>query len=108
MRNCRDEFLQEIENKVLLCAQIFHGYQFGDEPRPGYSLPKNFTEEEYATFLKSINFEYDSGFGGQELYGIIWYKDKSWSERHEYDGSEWWEYKKTPKIPKDLNRKRSK
>jgi len=106
MRNCKEEFLQEVKGKEVLCAQIFYGYQYDDEPRPEYSLPKNFTGVEYFAFLKSINFEYDSGYGSQELYGTIWYKDKSWSERYEYDGSERWDYKKVPKIPKDLNKKR--
>ena len=26
----------------------------------------------------------------------IVFKDNSWIERSTYDGSEWWEYKKTP------------
>ena len=41
--------------------------------------------------------DYDSGFGGQELFGTITFKDGTWLERGEYDGSEWWEYKTTPK-----------
>ena len=41
---------------------------------------------------------YDSGFGGQEIapdlvvVGADW-----WLERHEYNGSEWWEFKRLPK-----------
>lgn len=45
------------------------------------------------------NRSYNGGYGSQELYGIIWFKDGSWLERGEYDGSEWWEYKTTPEIP---------
>jgi hypothetical protein len=49
--------------------------------------------------LSKLDFEYDSGFGGQELYGFIWYTDGTWSERGEYDGSEWWEHKQCPALP---------
>ena len=41
--------------------------------------------------------EYSSGFGLQELYGYVVFKDNTWLERGEYDGSEWWEYKYPPK-----------
>lgn len=47
------------------------------------------------------DFEYDNGFGGQEIppdLNII-FSDGSWLERGEYDGSEWWAFKQTPKIP---------
>lgn len=52
-------------------------------------------------FKKFANFEYDSGFGGAEVNEnlVIVFKDGSWLERAEYDGSEWWEYKKTPEEP---------
>ena len=45
-----------------------------------------------------MNFEYDNGFGGQELYGTIWLKDGTWCTRGEYDGSEWWEHHERPDI----------
>ena len=46
--------------------------------------------------LESLDFEYDDGYGGQELFGYVLLDDMDWLERHEYDGSEWWEYKKYP------------
>lgn len=49
--------------------------------------------------LPNLDFIYDSGYGSQELDGIIWYTDGSWSERREYDGSEWWEHRERPEIP---------
>lgn len=54
-----------------------------------------------ADFKKHANAEYDSGFGGAEVSEnlVIVFKDGSWLERAEYDGSEWWEYKKTPEKP---------
>ena len=46
--------------------------------------------------IDNLDFDYDSGYGLQELGGVVVFKDGSWLERGEYDGSEWWEYKKTP------------
>lgn len=48
----------------------------------------------------NLDFTYDNGFGGQELYGTVVFKDESWLERGEYDGSEWWNYKKLPEYKK--------
>lgn len=45
-------------------------------------------------FLKEI--EYDPSYGCQELYGVVLTNRNSWLERGEYDGSEWWEYRKIP------------
>jgi hypothetical protein len=53
---------------------------------------------EWAAFVAVADTEYDCGFGqpyvSQDL--MIVFIDGSWLERHEYDGSEWWEYKATP------------
>jgi hypothetical protein len=46
--------------------------------------------------LDLLDFKYDNGYGGQEIGGFIVFKDKTWLERREYDGSEWWEYFSTP------------
>ena len=54
-------------------------------------------EIKFLETLKSIN--YYSGYGIQELYGVIAFKDGSWLERGEYDGSEWWELCVMPKEP---------
>lgn len=51
-------------------------------------------------FKAIANFEYDNGYGGEEIntnlfvVGYDW-----WLERHEYDGSEWWEFKQLPVEP---------
>ena len=43
-------------------------------------------------FIGLANQQYDSGYGSQEvaLDLIIVFKDSSYLEREEYDGSEWW------------------
>ena len=45
-------------------------------------------------FKKHADFKYDDGFGGEEIPHdlIIYFNDKSYIVRREYDGSEWWEY----------------
>jgi len=55
---------------------------------------------DWDTFKAGANFEYDDGFGGQEInanlkiVGADW-----WLERHEYDGSECWHFKTMPIKP---------
>lgn len=46
--------------------------------------------------LREIN--YDNGYGGQYLFGLILCDDGTWWERGEYDGSEWWEHMMRPSI----------
>ena len=55
-------------------------------------------------FAQKANKEYYEDFGGIEVsknltvVGNDW-----WLERHEYDGSEWWEYKELPKALPDAS-----
>ena len=101
MSNAKTEFIGEVEGKTVKCAVVKYGeYQITAE----YFLPCNYTRAEYDAFLQSLDFEYDDGFGLQELYGIIWYTDGTWSERYEYDGRENWVHKKIPVIPSNLIR----
>jgi len=102
--NAKQEFLNHIGNSVVLCAIIkigddHHGTQFIDT-----HLTTGYTNEEWEKFLSDIDVEYDSGYGGQELFGTIWFTDGTWSQRGEYDGSEWWEHYILPDIPKKLKR----
>jgi hypothetical protein len=56
----------------------------------------------WAEFEKIADYEYDSGYGGQEINDKLLVVGKDfWLERHEYDGSEWWEYKEQPQKPKN-------
>ena len=61
------------------------------------------TKENIKKILSKLNFNYYEGYGSQELYGIVLFDDNSWLERTEYDGAEWWEYKKPPTIEEVLN-----
>lgn len=50
-----------------------------------------------AEFIRISDIEYDSGFGAQEIADdLVIVGVDFWLERHEYDGSEWWEFKTVP------------
>lgn len=52
-----------------------------------------------------FNVDYDNSYGSNEIpMKLIAVGEDFWLERHEYDGSEWWEYKEKPSKPK-TNRK---
>ena len=61
---------------------------------------KKKTSWENFKFLSDLT--YDSGFGWHEVCLNLMIVGKDWRlERHEYDGSEWWEFKKMPDMPLD-------
>lgn len=103
MTNANTEFLAHIEDRKVKCACIHDdGDRYGEAKRNEIILPVGYTEVDYIRFQQQLNFDYDSGYGGQNLFGTIWYEDGSWSERGEYDGSEWWEHKECPAIPENV------
>ena len=73
-----------------------HGKTFEDVTWIGcdkFQITKN-------DFIKCANQEYDDGYGAQEVAtDLLVVGSDFWLERHEYDGSEWWEYKELPKMP---------
>jgi hypothetical protein len=54
------------------------------------------SHDAFLAALPALDFTYDAGYGGQELFGFVVFEDGTWLERGEYDGSEWWEHKQTP------------
>ena len=60
---------------------------------------------ETISIMKENNKEYDDGYGETEvkddlqIVGANW-----WLERHEYDGSEWWEFKSLPTQPEEYKK----
>lgn len=111
--NAKTEFQDHVKwvqsgyKKKVLCAKVWteRDYEYDEYNKVEivalneYILPIGWDEEDMVVFLEKLNFFYDSGYGGQNLYGIIWYDDMSWSDRGEYDGSEWWSYQTIPEIP---------
>lgn len=100
--NAREEFLKEVMDKVVMCAELTFGDKHYDDDIKTYQLKVGYDETAYDEFLRLLNFDYCNGYGGQELFGYIWYTDGAWSERSEYDGSEWWSYKSCPDVPEEL------
>ena len=97
--NASNEFKDFIKDKPdVMCAYTESVGHYHDDPTPT-SLPLAYTEEQYAKFMLDLDFTYNNGFGGQVLGGIIWFKDGTWADRGEYDGSEWWQYHKCPQVP---------
>lgn len=106
-RNAQTEFIEEVEGKSVLCADIL--YERYDEEQEKYiqkecRLPYAHSPATYHAFLQSLDFVYDAGFGGQELYGVIWYADGTWSSRYVYDGEESWAHRRAPVIPEYLKK----
>jgi len=103
--NAKQEFLEAVkDNGDVKCAILYKTNGWDDENKTTYALRKGYSEEDYNTFLSLIDFEYDAGFGGQELFGNVWFTNKTWLDRSGYDGSEWWALRKAPKIPKALKK----
>lgn len=103
MFNAKKEFLSHIDaSGDVKCATVQHI----DVVEP-ILLPVGYTEEQFDAFLEALNFEYYNGYGGQELFGTIWYEDGTWADRGEYDGSEWWEHHSCPPIPVELQTEKS-
>ena len=99
-----DRHLQGVGIKVKAAAIVCsRGYYSREDGKFNTSILKeNYTNEDYGIFIDSLDYSYDNGYGGQELFGYIWFVDGTWSSRGEYDGAEWWEYHKCPKIKYDV------
>jgi hypothetical protein len=80
-------FLQETIQAVIESGHTTEDVMFIGSRDGKYRL-------KYNEFAELANFDYDNGFGGQEIASdmIIYFYDKSYITRGEYDGSEWWEY----------------
>lgn len=102
--NAKTELLEELKDCAKIkCAKITTGRDWmDDDERKIINLKTDYSDDDYHSFLNELNFEYDGGYGGQELFGNVWLEDGTWLERGEYDGSEWWEHKVCPDIPKEL------
>jgi hypothetical protein len=97
--NAAIEFNNFIVGKSdVMCAYIRDIRNYYKDPTT-IVLPLGYTQEQYDKFMLELDFTYNNGYGGQEVDGQIWFKDGTWADRGEYDGSEWWEYHKCPGIP---------
>ena len=95
MTNAKEEFLDAVTGHDVVAAIV----KYRDKT---FLLRENHTNEQRNQFLENLDFVYDDGFGGQELFGTVWLENGKWLDRGEYDGSEWWELLQRPFIPLEL------
>ncbi len=88
--NLLEETIEDIESAGKSVEDII----FIGSQNSGHSC----TWEEFKVLA---NIEYHNGFGGQEVASdlIIVFSDKSYLDRHEYDGSEGWEFHPAFEMP---------
>ena len=76
----------------------------GKTPKDVLWVGDQYKKTTWENFESISNFEYDSGYGGNEVESsLIIVGDTWWLERGEYDGSEWWEFKEHPKCESEVN-----
>ena len=95
--------LEETKNSIpegkeiawaIIIAKVY------ERPTELFILKPNHTNEQKDIFFRCLDFEYDNGYGCQEVDGKIVFTDNSWIQRGEYDGSEWWTYLRCPQWDK--------
>ena len=108
MKNAKTELENIINPLSIECAQIQAFLDYDDMGdgifKINLNLKQGATVAELQSFLSALDFNYDNGYGGQNLFGIVWLNDGTWLERGEYDGSEWWEHRVRPQIPAELQK----
>jgi hypothetical protein len=99
--NAKEEILDFLSdnNLILIAAEVRYEPYWDSKLHSMSVLFERFNQAEKIKFLESLDFEYDAGYGCQELFGNLWFSDGTWAIRSEYDGSEWWERIIKPKIP---------
>ncbi len=99
MINALTELLEHKADKVIKCAVI----TIDTFPESTVvHLKVNYQLDDLVKFMQAIDLEYHNGYGGQIVFGTVWYTDGTWSKRSEYDGSEWWTMVEYPEIPEVL------
>jgi hypothetical protein len=108
MRNAKKELLENFPAHTIKCAEIqYDNPHYHDPNREPEEIDVNlfvgYTIEDMENFLAILDgINYDAGYGGQRVFGTIWFNDGTWATRGEYDGSEWWEHHICPIIPEKL------
>ena len=83
---------------MVLWADISFYEDFEESDR--FLLHSVRTEDDLKKFIIFLHHHnYNSGYGTQCLDGKVVFKDGTWLDRCEYDGSEWWESRVLPKEP---------
>lgn len=102
--NAKQELLNIIvpENLTILKIEITYNHADYDISCDNYN-----TIIKGITTLDDLDFDYNAGFGTQELFGVVYCKDSNnhpvWLTRGEYDGREWWEINTIPDFYNSIN-----
>lgn len=88
MCNSQKELIEHIKDRKVEFVSI--------AIRKGYDVEPLRIKGTLDEVLPQLNFDYYDVYGGQELFGYIWYEDGTWPDRGEYDGSEWWQHQTRP------------
>lgn len=87
---------EETINKLEKCGKTEHDIRWIGTRSGRY---------EYSDLKSLFDVNYDAGYGGAEINeSLLVVGDDWWLERHEYDGSEWWEFKSLPMMPEQVVR----
>lgn len=97
--NAKKEFLDAINKYKVIAAVV----NFSDG-ESDFKLKPLYKKDDYDDLLKFLDREYNNGYGGQELFGIIYCEDGVWIDRGEYDGSEWWNLNKYPNLSDNFDK----
>jgi hypothetical protein len=104
--NAKIEFLELVGTRKVKCADITYdsgyGWRSDEKKHSEHTLKVGYSPQELLKFIDSLDFEYEEGYGSQELFGTVWFEKREWAERYEYDGSENWDIKSYPEIPENL------
>ena len=96
-----NDALQEVNKTVedIKAIQLATSKEYGYETTDHTSHKElKATTEIEAKLQEWSDITYHNGYGSQELFGAVLFKDNTWLSRGEYDGSEWWEYNKPPTV----------
>lgn len=95
--NAKQELLKIVNDNNITILKIDINY-YGDVDFDN----KGKTVTKHITSLDELDFDYDAGYGVQDLYGIVYCKASNdnpvWLTRGEYDGSEWWTVNTIPEF----------
>lgn len=98
--NAKQELLNIITSRNLTILKIEIKYTH-------INWDDNTTITKNITTLDDLNFDYDAGYGSQELFGVVYCKNSNnrpvWLTREEYDGSEWWDINTIPEFYNNIN-----
>jgi hypothetical protein len=91
-----------LKNLYLETLEILNDYNKTAEKDVKWVGTREFRTT-WDNFEKIGCVNYDFSYGAQEVMpGLLVVGKNWWLERHEYDGSEWWEFKELPQKPNQV------